>query len=114
MMFCVLILAMLDIVKEWKKLRNLEWKKNSHYRRWVGNNLIVWEVKPINTYKDECTRWFVRQTIKSGACTAFIQYYESKIADKIFRTMLEKLNVKEILCEVFEAYVKYMSKEKKQ
>ena len=37
---------------------------------------------------------FVRQSIKGGRCTSFDQNYKFKIADKIFKTISEELNVK--------------------
>ena len=57
-------------------------------------------------------RWFLRQSIRGGRCTAFNRYYKSKVVDKIFRTISEDLNVSANLHEVIEAYVKYMSKGK--
>ena len=35
-------------------------------------------------YKDKYVRWFVRQSIKGGRCTAFVQYYKSNKAENVF------------------------------
>ena len=68
----------------------------------------------IYTRKDKNMRWFVRQSIKRSRCTAFNQYFKFKIADIFLKTISEEVNVKGNICEVIEAYDKYMSKEKKQ
>ena len=68
---------------------------------------------PIQTYKDKYMRWSVRRIFKVGRCTAFIHYCESKLAEKIFRTISEELNVKGNICLSIEANVKNMNKEKK-
>ena len=64
----------------------------------------------IYTYRDSYRRWFVRQNIDGGSCTAFKKNFKSKIAEKIFETISEKLNVKGNICEVFEANVAHISK----
>ena len=68
--------------------------------------------EPIFTYKDKYMRWFVRQSMKAGRYTSFNPYCKSKIAEKIFETISEKLNVKGNICEVNEGYVEYMGKKK--
>ena len=39
-------------------------------------------------------RHFVRQPIRGGKVGAFTQYYESKISDKIFKTISSEIDVK--------------------
>ena len=70
--------------------------------------------EPIHTYKDMSMRWFVRQIIKGGRCSAFNQCCKSTIVDENFRATSEKLKVKRILCDVIETYVKCMTQEKNQ
>ena len=54
-------------------LLSLGWK----YFNSLRNGIDV----PIYTYKDKYMRWFVRQSITGGRCTAFNQYHKSNIAE---------------------------------
>ena len=57
--------------------------------------------------------WFVGQSIKEGRCTTFNQYLKSKITDKIFRTVSEKLNVNGNVCLVIGVLVENTSEDNK-
>ena len=59
-------------------------------------------------------RWFVRQSIKGGGCTAFKQFYKSNKAENVFEIISRELNVQGIICEIVEAYIKYVNDFKKQ
>ena len=52
-------------------------------------------------------RWPVRQSVKGGRVSAFIQYYDSKICDDILKIISEELNVTRNIFDIIEAYVKY-------
>ena len=69
--------------------------------------------EPIYIYKDKFMRWFVRQCIKGGRCSSFVLYSKFKIANNAFKATSRELNVKENICEVIEACVEYMCREKK-
>ena len=62
--------------------------------------------EPIYTYNDKYMRWFVRQSIKGGRVCAFNQYYESKICDDVLKILSEGLNVKRIVYDMIEVYMK--------
>ena len=53
-------------------------------------------------------RHFVRQSIKGGKVGAFNQYFESKISDKIFKTISEKLDIQGTKYEIIEKYAEYI------
>ena len=66
-MFCVRVLAMQDIVKQWKRLRALDWRIVWHYFHWYGNNLLSLRDETdetIYTSLEKYMRWFMRQSIK--------------------------------------------------
>ena len=66
------------------------------------------ENEPIYSYTDKYMRHFVRQSIKGGKVGAFNQYFESTISDKIFKTIMEELNVQETKYEIIEKYAEYI------
>ena len=86
-------------------LPSLGWKYFSSMRHESDESLY--------TCKDNFLRWLVSQSIKNGRCTRFNQYYKSATEDNIFKTISKELNVKGNICDVFEAYVEYISKKKK-
>ena len=51
----------------------------------IFNSLRYGNDEPIYPYRDKYMRWFVRQSIKGGRCSAFNQCYESNIAEKNLR-----------------------------
>ena len=63
--------------------------------------------EPIYTYKDNCMRWFVRQSIKGGRVCAFNQYYKSKHCDDFLKIISKKLCVKGNVYDKIEAYLNY-------
>ena len=63
--------------------------------------------EPVYTYNDKHMRWFVRQSIKGGRVCVFNQYYKSKNCDEVLKILSEELNVKGIVYDVIEAYMKY-------
>ena len=64
--------------------------------------------EPIYSYTDKYMGHFVRQSIKGVKIGAFNQYYESKISDKLFKTISEELNVKGTKYEMIEKYASYI------
>ena len=54
------------------------------------------EDEPIFSYSDKYKRRFVRQSFEGGEVAAFNQYYLSEISDKLFNTLSEESNLKEI------------------
>ena len=74
------------------------------------NSLRTSEDEAIYTYNDKYMRWFVRQSIKGGRVCAFNQYYKSIHFEDIKNTISKFLDVKEIIYEIFEEYLKYKKK----
>ena len=71
--------------------------------------------EPIYTYNDEFMRHFVRQSIKSGRCSALNQYYKSNISQEVFNTFSKELNVNgnDIVCEIIDNYFEDTNKQRK-
>ena len=72
--------------------------------------------EPIYTYNDEFMRYFVRQSIKGGPCSALNQYYKSNISGKVFNNISKELNVNandEDVCEIMDIYFEYTNKQRK-
>ena len=114
-MFCVQHLIILDMVKEWKKLRDSEWKKNLRLPSLVLkylNSLRDESDEPNFTHEDKYMRWIERQIIKKGRLTYFNQYYSTKRPDNFPKSISGEVNVKEVICQVIEANVNFVSKEK--
>ena len=89
-------------MKDCVSLPGLGWK--------YFNSLRIEEDEPIYTYNDKYMRWFVRQSIKRGRVCDFNQYYISKACDDILKIISEDLNVKEVIYDIIEAYLKYKNK----
>ena len=74
------------------------------------NSLSTEKDEPIYTYNDMYMRHLVGDCIRSGRVGSFNQYYESKMCDKVFKIISEKLNVKGNLYNPVEAYLEYKNK----
>ena len=74
------------------------------------NSLRNEEDEPIYTYNNKYMRWFVRQSFKGGKVCAVSQYYESKKCDDNLKIISEELNVKRIIHDIIEAYLKCKNK----
>ena len=95
--------AMEDItwfsMKDCLSLPGLGWK--------YFKSLRTEEVEALYTYKDNCMRWFVRQSLKRGRVCAFNQYCESKICDDFSKITSGELNVTGNIYDIIEAYLNY-------
>ena len=72
--------------------------------------------EPIYTYNDEYMRYFVRQSIKGGRCSALNQYYKSNISKEVFNIISKELNVNgndEDVCEIINKYFEYTNEQRK-
>ena len=58
-------------------------------------------------------RHFVRQSIKSGRCVSFNQYYKSTVSDEVFNISSKELDDNRNLCEILQKYFKYTNKRRK-
>ena len=73
--------------------------------------------EPIYTYNDDFMRYFVRQSIKGGRCSALNQYYKSNISKEVFNIISKELNIADIndnVCEIIDKYFKYTNEQRKK
>ena len=71
--------------------------------------------EPIYTYNDEFMRYFVRQSIKGGRCSALNQYYKSNISQEVFNIISKELNIddiNDIVCEIIDKYFEYTNEQR--
>ena len=57
-------------------------------------------------------RFFVRQCIKGGRCSALNQYYKSNISDELFNIIAKELDNNGNVCEVLEKHFGYTNEQK--
>ena len=61
-------------------------------------------------------RYFVRQSIKGGRCSALNQYYKSNFSQDVFNIISKELNIDDIndnVCEIIDKYFEYTNEKRK-
>ena len=89
--------------KVWEELTGFGMKKSltlPSLAKIYFNSLRDEHNEPIDTYKDELMRHFVRQSIKGGRCSALNQYYKSNISDEVCSIILKELDMNGNVCEI--------------
>ena len=79
------------------------------------NSLREENDEPIYTFNDEFIRYFVRQSIKVGQCSALNQYYKSNISQEVFNIISKELNVNGIdnVCGIKNKYFENTNEQRK-
>ena len=79
----------------------------------IFNSLRNENDEPVYKYTDPFMRYFVKQSIKGGRCTALNQYYETAISDEVFNFFSKDLAIYGNICEILDKYFEYTYKHRK-
>ena len=69
--------------------------------------------EPIDTYNDEYMKWFVRQSIEGGRCSAVNQYYNSIVSVEVHNIFSIELNINGNVCVILDKYVQFKNKQRR-
>ena len=91
--------------------------KNSLTLPYLANNYFISlrdaNDEPIYTCTDHFMTVFVRNSIKSGRCNAFNQYYKFELSDEVINNISEEFIVNGNICHLLEKYFEFLSKNEK-